>query len=60
LRFLERFLLRLARFSITFSRLRFAFSSSLSSGLTANPAMGAPSLRLHSCSKQFSSCLLDF
>ena len=44
LRFLVRFLLSLARFSVTFPRLRFAFSSSLSSGLTANLAMDAPSL----------------
>jgi hypothetical protein len=41
LRFLERFLLRLAK--LILSRLRIAFSSSLSSGLTANLVMGAPS-----------------
>jgi hypothetical protein len=52
----ERFLLSLARLSITFSRLRFAFSSSLSSGLTANLAVDAPSLVSSLLLQKFSSC----
>ena len=40
--------------------LRFAFSSSLPSALTANRATEAPSLVLLSCSRNFSSCSATF